>query len=386
MYVIDAADPKDPIAVARIGFEPRIRVGQVQALGNLLWVSEADGSRAIAVDISDPLQPATMPGGDFILGDRRGRRREAYASTISGYHVYFTRKDNGAGLLVYDISDPGRPTLVGEISSDGAGGYVAVKENLAYVGLSDRAAIYDVANPGAMREIMKMDIAGDLDTVTPLGRLAVLAVDEPGPDPSKASAIVPVQSGSDRVGPQVLWSWPAPDADGLAATSRFGVAMSETIDPRSAWRGSVILTEEQTGLPVAGVVSTQDTLVNFHPLCPLGPGVTYRLEVPAGGLADYSGNPVGRADRDLARPGERNRWKLSMGLRRWAALTGHRPGRGRGRLRPARGGDRRDRTHDPRGRRDVVAAARGCKLRGRGRWCTLSPLFRPVRIAAPTGG
>jgi hypothetical protein len=44
---------------------------------------------------------------------------------------------------------------------------------------------------------------------------------------------------------------------------------------------------------VAGIVSAQEHIVSFVPLCPLEAGVEYVLEMPAGGLHDVSGNALG---------------------------------------------------------------------------------------------
>jgi hypothetical protein len=36
-------------------------------------------------------------------------------------------------------------------------------------------------------------------------------------------------------------------------------------------------------------------IVNFSPRAPLKPGTEYTLEVPAGGIHDYSGNAIAQA-------------------------------------------------------------------------------------------
>jgi hypothetical protein len=43
---------------------------------------------------------------------------------------------------------------------------------------------------------------------------------------------------------------------------------------------------------VDGHVSAQENIVNFSPKQMLRPGVSYTLEIPAGGVRDYSGNVI----------------------------------------------------------------------------------------------
>ena len=51
----------------------------------------------------------------------------------------------------------------------------------------------------------------------------------------------------------------------------------------------------ESGRRVLGTVSAQETIVNFHPFCPLEPGTRYTLEIPAGGVVDYVGNAIEEA-------------------------------------------------------------------------------------------
>ena len=73
------------------------------------------------------------------------------------------------------------------------------------------------------------------------------------------------------------------------------VPLSEFADVKSAWEGSVRLYETGTdpdATRVRGFVSAQENIVNFVPAAPLEPGRQYTLEIPAGGLSDFSGNAI----------------------------------------------------------------------------------------------
>lgn len=291
VYVIDAADPTDPRLVGQYVFDPILRVGQVQAIGNLLVATAAEGPRAVLLDISDPTDPQPIPGGDFLALDEAGEPREAYFTNLVNGHVWYARKSSGTGLLAYDVRDPRRPTFAGSIRSEGGGGYVFVKDEHAFLGASNRGFVYDVSDLSAMREVMELHLTGDLDTVIPYGNVVVLSVDDAAEE-GQGSAVVPFEREPDTRTPRVTWAYPPDGAEGLALTSRFGVGFSEMLEPRSAFEGSVRLTVTATGERVPGVVSAQETLVSFHPFCPLQPGTEYTLEIMAGGVTDFDDNAL----------------------------------------------------------------------------------------------
>ncbi|WP_053232227.1 Ig-like domain-containing protein [Sandaracinus amylolyticus] len=300
VYVVDATNPRNPVLVRQVSFEPTLRAGHVQAIGNLLIVTAAEGPRTVLLDISDPEDPQPIPGGDFDALDENGRAREAYFTTATGGYVWYAKKEDGGGLMVMDIHDPTQPRYAGSYRSGGNGGYVFLHEHYAFVGESSVARIYDVSDLSNIRVVRELSLPGDLDTIVPLGNLALLSVDAlpDGVDPNdQGSAIAPWRAEPDSNAPRVTWAWPQDGAEGLPPTSRFAVTFDEMIDVQSAWEGSVRL-HRAGATPdegrVAGVVSAQETIVTFSPFCPLERG-EYVLEIPAGGVRDVSGNAVSEA-------------------------------------------------------------------------------------------
>ncbi len=301
VHVVDAADPYNPSFVTTYAFEPTLRVGQVQAIGNLLVVTAAEGARTVLLDISDPDDPQPIPGGDFDAVDGAGEARDAYFSNASGGYVFYARKESGGGLLVMDIHDPTRPTYAADYASDGNGGYVFLHEGLAFVGESNVARVYDVsdlfdADPERVipPPVQELDLQGDLDFAEPVGQLVHLSVDEDAM-PNQGSSLAPWTDAPDTNAPIATWAWPQP-GEPIPVTSRFGVTFNEMIDVQSAWVGAVLLYRADAATPdegrVDGIVGAQETIVSFVPLCPLEAGVEYVLEIPAGGLRDTSGNAI----------------------------------------------------------------------------------------------
>ena len=291
IYVIDASDPLAPVLVNQYKFAPTLRVGQVQVIGNLLMASAAEGKRTALLNVGKPDFPQPIAGGEFAI------ERESYFSNVGGGYALYAPKEGGGGLIVWDIHDPGKPKPVADYSSGGNGGYVFVKDELAFVGESSFANVYDISDIAAPVEVMQMNLVGDLDTVTPIANVAVLSVDDKA-DKDRGSIVVPFQAAADTTPPKVTWVYPQDGAEGLAVFSRVGVTFSEFVDVKSAWAGSVRVYETGTDpalTRVDGHVSTQENIVNFSPKQMLRPGVSYTLEIPAGGVRDYSGNVIAEA-------------------------------------------------------------------------------------------
>ncbi|MCR9162454.1 MAG: Ig-like domain-containing protein [Nannocystaceae bacterium] len=292
LYIVDASDPINPTLVAQEAFEPTLRVGQVQVVGNLLIATAAEGPRTVLLDVSIPTDPQPIAGGDFVLEDSEAVAREAYFANVTGGYVWYAVKSGGGGIMAYDVRDPSNPTYAGHFTSGGNGGYVFVKDDIAVMGESSFAGLYDVSDMSDMQLLEQLDLEGDLDTATPIGNVIVLSVDDEA-NPGEASSIAPYLAQPDADAPYVNWSVPADGAEGLAPTSRVGVTFNEMVAPKSAWEGSVRLYETaDPSVRIAGTISTQESVVNFDPDGVLTPGTQYTFEIPAGGVVDYNGNAV----------------------------------------------------------------------------------------------
>jgi hypothetical protein len=115
IYVIDAFDPMNPQLITQVELDPVLRAGQVQAIGNLLVITAAEGPRTVLLDISDPAAPQPIPGGEFLAADATGAPREAYFTNFEGGYIYNARKDSGGGLMIWDVRDPSAPVFSGDI-------------------------------------------------------------------------------------------------------------------------------------------------------------------------------------------------------------------------------------------------------------------------------
>lgn len=297
LYVVDAAAPMSPQVVAQWFPDPLFRIGQVMAVGNLLYVFSSEGSVAEVVDIRDPAAPRSIPGGRFTITDGTLDRIDrpvptpAYFGMVNGGYTFHPRIGISGGLAIFDVTDPTAPRFVGDHDApDGDGGYVYLHEGVAYVGLSAYGAALDVSDPTAPSMTMRFDHTGDVDTLTPFGNVVVVSVDDDAV-PGEASMVVPVREAPDANGPAVNMIVPTDGATDQPLTTRVGLTFTEFVSMNSVFEGSVIL-RDADGDPVPAHLSGQEGVVNLWPIGPLAPATTYTLEVPAGGVTDLNGNPT----------------------------------------------------------------------------------------------
>jgi hypothetical protein len=292
IFVVDASDPAKPVPVTKFKFDPPLRAGGIFAVGNLLVVMAAEGSRTALLDIGDPARPTPIPGGTFEITDGAGVRQEAYHGHMNGDMTLHARKSQGGGVIMYDISNPEAPKYIGDYhAADGNGGYVFVKEGVAFIGESGFAEAVDISDPTKPSLLRRFDLPGDLDTVVPIGNMVVLSVDDKS-EADRASAIAPFLEAPDTLGPTVTMVHPRDGAQALPLTSRVGLTFSEFVDIGSLWEGSFIVRKVGTTDPIRGYYSGQEGIVNFWPESPLEPDATYEVVVPAGGVLDFNGNPT----------------------------------------------------------------------------------------------
>lgn len=290
VFVIDVTDPLQPALLGQHAAVGHM-VGPVQVIGDLAVVSSGGLARTILYDLSDPEVFEPIAGGDFDTVDAVGEVRKYYFSNIGGHYGLFARNSNGGGPIVYDLSDPSNPTWVSDAPSVGGdGAYVFQQNDHLFLGDSNFGTVYDFSDPTAPTPIGEVNLQGDLDTVTPVGNVVVVSVDD-GAASGQATAVIPWSTTPDTQGPRLGWARPPDGAVWVPTSTRIGVAMDEAIEPISAFEGSFRVWTAQ-GEPVPGRFYVQDTLINFVPDAPLAAETTYVVEVPAGGLADGSGNRV----------------------------------------------------------------------------------------------
>jgi len=303
VFVIDGSDPAAPVPIAKYKFDPPLRAGAVFAVGNLLVVMAAEGSRTALLDISDPARPTAIPGGTFEIADGAGVRQEQYHGHLNGDRTWYARKSNGGGLITYDIANPENPSYAGDYHSvDGNGGYVFLKEGVAFVGESHFADAIDVSDLGAPALLRQFDLVGDLDTVVPIGNVVVLSVDDKA-EAERGTAVAPFLEAPDTRGPEVTMVNPRDGATAMPLTSRVGLTFNEFVDVGSLWEGSFLVRKVGTTEPLAGSYSGQEGIVNFWPEAPLAPDTEYEVVVPAGGVVDFNGNATTAEFRSTFRTG-----------------------------------------------------------------------------------
>jgi hypothetical protein len=288
-FVVDVSDPLDPVLIEQFPTVIPQVVGSLHVLGNVALSSSAGTAKTVLYDLSEPGVLAPLGGGEFDTHDAEGALQPYYFANWGGKYGLFARKANGGGPIVYDLSDPTEPQWVGHVTAwEGDGGYVFRHQDLLFQGESAFASIYDFSDPSDMVELFRFDLPGDLDTITPIGNVAVLSVDS-GAENDQPTVVVPWDSQPDSRGPRLELTNPVDGAIAVPITGRIGLSFDELLEPRSVHAGSVRVWDGEGNL-VAGRFNVQESLVNFTPDMELVADTTYFVEVPSGGVADSTLN------------------------------------------------------------------------------------------------
>ena len=178
VFVVDVSDPLNASVRHHIPADTLLS-GSFHAIGNVAMLSNAGTTLTRFYDISDPAEPREIVGSAFqTVHPDTDALLPYYFANVGGKYALFAVKGNGGGPMLYDITDPTGAQWVDYYHQpDAAGGYIFRHEDYLFEGEGDYGGLYDMSQPDAITEVGRFSLAGDLDTVTPIGNTAVVSVD-----------------------------------------------------------------------------------------------------------------------------------------------------------------------------------------------------------------
>jgi len=280
VYVVDTSEVEAPRLVAHVpaveigGFP----VGQVYALGDRLIVTAVDNAGLATLDISNPFAP--------VLVEARRDVPRSYASGYYGGRVYAA--GTGGRLHTFDVSGPSGIQELGSVSSGlSLGGYPAFQDDFVFSGFSTGIGKYDLVLERFVGSGTSGIASRDEDFATPIGNLVFAGSDHLG-----GSALMPHQREADTEPPSVVEIVPAPGSLNQALTTRVGIRFSDEIELSSVTAENFIVRSLASGEVLSGQYSAQNGFVHFAPDAPLQASTRYEVALAAGGIRDWSGNPL----------------------------------------------------------------------------------------------
>lgn len=261
------------IAVIDLGATLGFAVSSAHAVGNLLVCSASQAKGVATFDISDPAHP--------LLLDQLVTGNPVYTSMVHGSRVY--QCETGAGVRVYDFSDPANLQLVGFIDLPDNPRYVMLKDGKGYC--APGAAKLCVFNATTLAIQNTYPLPGKADFAQLIGNMAITG----GNEGANRCSIIPIQTAPDTNGPVAQFVSPADNANNQALSSRVGFIMSDQIDVTSLTTNTFIV-RPLGGSALPGTYSTQMGMINFAPDQTLSANTTYEVVLPAGGIRDVVGN------------------------------------------------------------------------------------------------
>jgi hypothetical protein len=292
VHVVDVSDPRAPVLVDTVTFDPPHLVGKVEVLGNRLFAFAAGTPRLVELDASDPWAPRPIANGNLEVTDATGEVEQYYYAALGGRYGLFARGERAGGPILYDLTTPGAPVWVGEeVTEGGDGAYVYRQKDRLFQGDSAFGIVWDIADPADPVELARVVKPGDLDTMSPISNVFVFSVDSGGA-PGQASSVIPFAEAPDAAPPAPELTDPPEGAVWVPRGGRIGVAFDEWLDGITVHAGSFRVFDTATGRPVPGRFDAMEAVANFTPDAPLAPDTTYVVELPAGGISDAAGNPL----------------------------------------------------------------------------------------------
>jgi uncharacterized protein (TIGR03382 family) len=276
LYVVDAADPANPVLVNQVqtGDLAGISPAQVFALGNLMVIMESQQLGFATLDISQPETPRVLQRVD-------GKR--GYSHLFAGPGKILTSGNIPPQAHFFQVTHSG--AIVHEATVGfffDSGGYGTYQDGFFHSGFSDSYAKFDIAGESVVGEGSSGRADRDEDFGTVLGNLVLV-----GDDHGSGSALVAHQEGMDLLAPVVEWTHPPDGAVDLPLTSRFGLSFSDTVDASSLSDATLYL-QDDLDQRIPAQLSMQFGLVNLSPLQNLERNRTYTLV--AEGITDVAGN------------------------------------------------------------------------------------------------
>jgi len=164
LSILDVSDPAAPREIGSL-FGPQVARRLAVGGGFAYVLGQLEGSIWV-IDVRDPRRPSAVPR---ILD-------QAYDLVLSGPHLYVSGIE---GLLVYDVTDPARPTKLGG-ESFALPGALAIDGDVVFQAYFGDLWAYDVSDPTAPSRIAEINLELDPQTetagiVAQNGRLVVAA-------------------------------------------------------------------------------------------------------------------------------------------------------------------------------------------------------------------
>ena len=263
------------------------RVNQIWVRGNFAVAAAVQNTYGVTLlDLSNPESPVALKKYGLTSNPTI---RNAYSWTLNGGWLYAATKPQGsgstalpAGLTRYAIAtDPvtqykltTKQDVKGGCST---GGYTAIQDNFAHIGLSTCVQKIDLDKIGTSQEpkqapttpldYWKIDVVGaDNDFETPLGNTVFIGSDH---HPTPGSAILCHAAAADIKPPVVNGRNPAAGATGVKVTAGVGLSFSDNLKPWTINSTSLPIRIQGSSTPVAGYYSYQLNTVNFRPAAPI---------------------------------------------------------------------------------------------------------------------
>ena len=182
LEILDLHDPVNPQLVGHFSLTPTLSGGAEEI--PIPVASAISGSYAFIVEVENPNSPNAQTGrieivdvanpvAPVLAGSVDLGQALPNAVTVAGNYMYVTTLNAGASVEVFNITNPGTPAFVGKLPGTHTPEAVAVEGQLAFVADLGGLLIYNVADPG--HPTLLSQFAGSYADVQIQGNIAYLS-------------------------------------------------------------------------------------------------------------------------------------------------------------------------------------------------------------------
>ncbi|HDG61528.1 MAG TPA: hypothetical protein ENG15_00805, partial [Thermotoga sp.] len=165
LVVVNVENPENP---ASVGYLPDTYIWDIDVQGSYAYVVDTEGLKIVDVEDLEVVEEYETEGN-------------AVGIYLEGNVAYVA--DEGNGLLIFDVSTPSSPQLLGSLSSDNLSTIrdVAVLEDYAFASCGRNGlVVIDISDPGNPREVKKIPVVGSTHSLMIHGNYLYISAEYSG--------------------------------------------------------------------------------------------------------------------------------------------------------------------------------------------------------------
>lgn len=145
-YIYDASTTTSPVLSGQLGLSGN--PSDIAVLGNYAFIASTDNTADLQViDVTAPSAPSLATSTALTVGNSGNDTANGLVVAIGGSYLYYGRANSaGRELIIFDISSPASPLIVGQLDLSGDPNDIVVSGNYIFIAGTDNTTELQVVN------------------------------------------------------------------------------------------------------------------------------------------------------------------------------------------------------------------------------------------------